>query len=465
MAVSKNSIASPLPHGEGQRAPAWRWRALLLTLVLALALRVAGLLIVGHPEIRRGAIGFGADEPSFHNIAVALAVTGRYDRQPGGAATAFRPPAAILPLAALYYLFGSTPYAAFAYVMLCGLGVVVVVYALAEATFHQRRVAVTAAVVAAVAPTQIFTSSLIWSEPQAVCLTLLLLYLLIQTPRSGQTAYRWLAIGLCAALAYLTRPSAVFVFPFVVGAAVLCGGGRQRLVNLVCVLSMLALPIGLWGLRNRLALGEFITGATVAGEALYGSNNPVTADTSLPAMRTWGPFDLYQEARDGRYRGSWVPMRDIPGWDLPADAPELTVYHRQMESTFAFIRSEPRAWIRLLGYKLVRLVTVEPYAPSVTNDVGTRRVAHRIVTVIEHWFIVGWGAVGTWQLFRARHRARYWYAAFLAAGLVNVLVTYANPRFLLPLTSILIVPAAFALTRAYDAANLRRRVRQIWHIW
>jgi hypothetical protein len=226
-------------------------------------------------------------------------------------------------------------------------------------------------------------------------------------------------------------------------------------VNTALLLGALLLPIGAWGLRNWLTFGEFITGATVAGEALYGSNNPVTAGTSLPARqvrRNAGTdFDLYAEAREGRYLGSWVPMDYIPGWDVPADAPELDQYHRQMAATRAFVRNEPWAWLRLLAYKLERLLTVEPYAPSITHDVGTRRIAHRIVTVAEHWFVLGWGIAGMVLLFRSRSPGRYWYASFLAAGLASVLVTYPNPRFLLPFTSILIVPAALALTRSYDA--------------
>jgi hypothetical protein len=62
-------------------------------------------------------------------------------------------------------------------------------------------------------------------------------------------------------------------------------------------------------------------------------------------------------------------------------------------------------------------------------------------------------------LFRWRSQARYWYSAFLLAGLATVLVTYPNPRFLLPFTSILIVPAALAMTRVWDGCRARVRSR------
>src|SRR5262249_13692415 len=140
-----------------------------------------------------------------------------------------------------------------------------------------------------------------------------------------------------------------------------------------------------------------------------------------------------------------------PGWAeaVPPGSPEIAVYHHQVESTVAFVSSQPWAWIRLLGYKLARLPTLESYAPSVTTETGTRRVLHRAVTLLEFWFIVLWGAAGTWQLVSSGSRSGYWYVCFALAGLVNVVVTYPNPRFLLPLTSVLIPPAALAFTRSW----------------
>lgn len=171
-----------------------RW-GLAACVCLAIAVRIAGFLIVGHPEIPRGQLSFWADEASFHDIAKAVATTGAYSREPGGPATAFRPPGATLPLAALYYVLRPTPYVAFAYVMLCGVAVVLITYRLASVTCGDERVAVAAALLAALLPTQVFTSTGIWSEPQAMCLTLLVLYLLIRDDAVAPTGEngRWSA--------------------------------------------------------------------------------------------------------------------------------------------------------------------------------------------------------------------------------------------------------------------------------
>jgi hypothetical protein len=249
-----------------------------------------------------------------------------------------------------------------------------------------------------------------------------------------------------AALAYLTRPSAVFLFPFLfVGA---WHAGRLRLVAVLAL--ALGLPIAAWGVRNQLVFGEFLTGTTVAGEALWGSNNPVTAGLSLPALETRDGFDLRAEAREGRYLGSWVPMTYIPGWTAmaPEGTSELEIYHQQVAATRAFVRSEPGAWLRLLGYKLRRFATADSYAPSVIHDTGLRRLLHRIVAVAEHWSILLLGFAGLFALARTDRRAAGWYAAFLVAGLAIVLVTYPNPRFLLPFTAVLVPLAGRTLARA-----------------
>jgi 4-amino-4-deoxy-L-arabinose transferase-like glycosyltransferase len=428
-----------------------RW-GLPFCIAAAILVRVLAIFVVGHPELRSGPLWLGSDEPSFHNIAATLAETGRYAQRPDGPPTAFRPPGAILPLAAIYSVAGASPYLAFAYVVLCGAAIVVLVYRLALVVCADARVALIAAAIAALMPTLVFTSSGIWSEPQAILLTLLLLYLLV---RAGGTdsPRQWAVIGLCAALTYLTRPSAVFIVPFLIAGAWLTTQRQSRRLAIGLLVAALLIPIGIWGVRNRIALGEFVTGATVAGEALYGSNNPVTAGISPPALAVNGDFDLYKEAAEGRYLGSWVPMTYIPGWTSDAGASELDVYHRQMGSARDFVVAQPAAWLRLLGYKLVRVLTVEPYAPSITNDVGLRRITHRIATVSEHWFFLAFGIVGLAILLRANPRAGMWFLCFVMAGLANVLVTYPNPRFLLPMTATLIVPAALALSTTMDALN------------
>ncbi len=436
------------PREEARAEPRVWSSALWLCLLLALVVRLAALLILGHPELRRGDLNLTSDEPSFHLTALAVATTGKYTWGPGGPPTAFRPPGAVLPLAAAYWLVRPTLGVGLAYAMLCGLGVIVAMHRLAYATSGDPRVALVAALLAALMPTLAFANSGVWSEPQAVLLTLILLNLVIR--RKGG-AGEWAVIGLCASFAYLTRPSAVFVIPFLGMGALLAGG--KRVLNTAVLIVVVALPVGLWGTRNASVFGEFLSGATVAGEALWGANNPVTAGTSLPALETKGGFDLYQEAREGRYVGSWVPMQYIPAWaeENPEGTSELDIYHHQMRATVRFLHDQPAVWLRLMGYKLWRLATVESYAPSITGDVGVKRTIHRTLNVIEHWFLFAWGLAGIVQLFRTRNASAWWYACFVLGPLANVLVTYVNPRFLLPLTTVLIPPAALALARSWDA--------------
>src|SRR5262249_55743494 len=259
LAVAHREAMGHAPDHPGPSEDAGRW-GLPLCVLLALALRLAALFVVGHPEMLRGHLSLSSDEPSFHETAQALAMTGSYSKRPDGPATAFRSPGLILPLAALYYFVQPTPYVAFAYVMLGGLAIVMVPFGLADATCGDRHVAVMAALLAAVSPTLIFTASGIWSEPQAIALTLLLLW---QLTRGRTGLGNWALLALCASLAYLTRPSAAFLFPVLVAAALLSGRGWTRVLNATVLVSVLALPIGFWALRNRLTFGDYVVGGAV----------------------------------------------------------------------------------------------------------------------------------------------------------------------------------------------------------
>jgi hypothetical protein len=225
--------------------------------------------------------------------------------------------------------------------------------------------------------------------------------------------------------------------------------GSTRARHALVVLVVFALPVAAWGIRNRLMMGEVILTATVSGGATWGANNPVTAGVAPPAIPEVKGFDLLAEAREGRYLGSWIPMEYIPGWNPPGGT-ELDVFHHQLDSTHAFLLGNPRAALALLAHKLVRLITDEPYAPSITNDVGVRRRIHRVTTFLEYWCVLLAGGAGLLILHRSRPPAARWCGAFFVAGIASVLVTYPNPRFLLPATTVLLAPAALALVRTRD---------------
>jgi hypothetical protein len=110
----------------------------------------------------------------------------------------------------------------------------------------------------------------------------------------------------------------------------------------------------------------------------------------------------------------------------------------------------------------MRLLTAEPYAPSISGDAGTRRLIHREATRAEYWLLLVTGGMGLLIVGRSRRHAARWCAAFFAAGVANVLVAYPNPRFLLPATTILLAPAAVALVYAYHALRRMKPPDLLW---
>jgi hypothetical protein len=427
-------------------------RNVVALFALALAARLAALLVVGHPEMLHGDLVPAFDEPTYHRLAKTLVTTGRYSMLPGEPPTAFRPPGAILPMAFLYLLFGPSLWVGIAYVMLCSLAIVAVVRGIAVLTTDDRRVWDTATLVAAVMPTLLWTSTGIWSDTPATLACLASLLLVLWAVRGTRGWATWAAIGLCGSMAYLIRGSAVLTWPILVASAWVLNERTTRVARTATVLAALVLPVLPWGIRNKLVMGEFLTGATVVGPALWGANNPVTAGLSLPAARTFEGFDLYEEARAGSYLGAWIPTAYVPGTEtIPAGAGELEQHHRYLDLTRHFLLENPTAALRLAAYKAVRIVSGESTAPSISGHVGRVAGVKRLLTSGERIALLLLGMSGLWLLFRRGSPTAVWYAAFLVAGLGYVFIVYVNARFLLSVTTVLLVPAAAGLVEAWDA--------------
>lgn len=427
-------------------------RNLVALFALALAARLAALLVVGHPEMLRGDLVLAFDEPTYHRLAKTLATTGRYSMLPGEPPTAFRPPGAILPMAFLYLLFGPSPWVAVAYVLLCSLAIVAVVRGIAMLTTDDRRVWDMATLVAAVMPTLLWTTTGIWSDTPATLAGLASLLLVLWAVRRPRGWATWVAIGLCGSVAYLIRSSALLTWPILLVSAWMLNERTTRVARTAAVLAALVIPVLPWGIRNGIVMGEFLTSATVAGQTLWGANNPVTAGLALPAVRTFQGFDLHEEARAGNYLGAWIPPAYAPGTEtIPAEAGEMERHDRYVDLTRRFLLENPTAALRLAAYKAVRIVSGESTAPSISGHVGRTAGVKRLLTSGERVALLLFGLSGLWLLFRQGNPTVGWYAGFLVAGLAHVFIVYVNARFLLPVTTVLLVPAAAALVEGWAA--------------
>ena len=432
------------------------WVVLLLML-LALATRVGFLLAVAHPEARHGEFAFpdASDESDYHRMARNLAVDGVYKLGEDGPPTAKRPPGMVLPMAALYALLGPSPWWALAWVMACSLATIPVVGWLTRGLGGGPVGVTLAMLIAALMPTSVFTAAGLWSEPPALLLTLLALALLADARPFDPGAWlpqgrAWALAGLALGLAYLVRPAVQAVIVLLVPLLAWAAWQRRSLGPWLLFVLLAILPIVGWGWRNAQVFGEPFHGNTESTAALWGANNPVTAGLKPPALERHGGYDLHAEAASGAYLGSWVPVAYLEP-TVPPGLGELERHHWYQKQVRGFVVENPGAFVRLVGYKLWRTLTAEPYAPSILGESPAKRRLKWAVAFAERWFLLLAGGCGLWLLFVRRETSLPILLAFLAGSAAVVVLAYVNARIFLPVSGLLIAPAALAV-----AAGLRR---------
>ncbi len=432
-----------------------------LILVTALIFRVLFFLAVAHPEARAGSFELrpDSDEEDYHRLAANLVEVGRYSLSADGPPTALRPPGLVLPIAALYRIFETWPILGLAWVGLCSLAVVWVVGALARESCDDPAVERLAMLLAAVAPTLLYTGTGIWSDTPALLFILLSLLLLLKA-RAHATDRRLVALAAaCLGAAYLNRPSAAVVTVLLTALLLAEGWPRHGLVTALLFVAVAVLPAVGWGLWNAVTLGGFYAGNSQSTVTLWQANNPVTAGLRPPAMRTANGFDLHREAAEGRYRGSWIPLRYVVANDPWSDRSlhELEAEAWLRDQAVDFVLENPWSFLKLLGYKGLRILTAEPIAPSVLAESPARRRLKHLATFAERWFFLILGALGTVRLWQRRRSHARDYLLYCAAGLAVVFIAYPNARILLPVTATLIVPAAIAVVGLVREHGGRRR--------
>ncbi len=78
------------------------------------------------------------------------------------------------------------------------------------------------------------------------------------------------------------------------------------------------------------------------------------------------------------------------------------------------------------------------------------------MTLAERWFLFLFGGFGLWFLWRRKPLATRYYLIFLLGSLPVVVIAYVNARIFLPVSTLLIVPAALSLDHLW-ALGLQRR--------
>jgi 4-amino-4-deoxy-L-arabinose transferase-like glycosyltransferase len=202
----------------------------------------------------------------FYNETARRVAAGLGYTSVDGTPTALFPPGYPTTLALLYRLAGANVAVAQAFNLVLSAGIVLLTYAVGRMTVG-RRVALIAAALWAVFPSQILWNSLVMSELWFTLTCLAALAFTLQAERTKSPVSRFglaAAAGGAAGLALLTRGQAIALCFVIVGWLLLHRRGRQRWLAGVFLLATVA-TVTPWTIRNARQLDAFVPISTTVG--------------------------------------------------------------------------------------------------------------------------------------------------------------------------------------------------------
>lgn len=401
--------------------------------ILAFAVRAAAIA-------RGGARGdeFG-DASDYIDHARRLCDTGTYPAMGGRAI--FRPPGFPFFIAAVTGCHPDRVLAIEIALALADSVTVIVIAFLAGAIAGTDRPSWLAALLAALHPLFVFSTSTVATESLFMLLLTLPTWLLLRAFRAPRSASLGVA-GFLAGLAALTRPSALAVIPFWAVALAL----RRRELRAPLLLAVGAtLAVGPWTLRNYLAFGEVIVVNDGAAHTMWVSSHPLMCRLSATSDRAEFArlsADLQREV-----------LRTAKA--VAARAPTPGDRRREWRRLFQeSVRSDPGAYAICTLHRMLRYV--RPYLDP---------RAHSRPAVLGSALLIGglyvFGALGLcalWRLDRgvAIFIALYFLLGFLIHAPFHVVmryrIPYTDPLLIsLAVTALKGMPRRFAVLRTFAA--------------
>ena len=415
-----------------RRRQAW----LVLIVLLALVLRLAWSFYADADP--RYVWRF--DMTLYDHEAVQLAAGNGYLDQSGGP-SAHWPPGYPMTLAPLYYLFDYNPVAARMLNVVLGSATVVLLYLLGSRVFD-RRVGLTAALLLALFPNQVFFSSLTLTEILFTTLLVLILLLTVHL-MLGQRAPPLWQVGLTGALmgyAALVRGEALLLIAFVVPALLLRWRSWRRVLTYAAVLLVgMAVIIAPWTVRNVVRMKSFILISTSGAEAFWVGHHA---------------------GADGRITGFDVGFRYEP---LPNPEREVKINDIALNEALTFMKHHPGEDLKLIPSKLFFLYkddgssmhwvqleefTIPPQAGAFFGGLAS----------VYYWVALLVAAVGARAWFSLREPGKaLLVGAVLYWTLIFGVVFFGDHRFHFPIIPIFSLWAAASLVMMGDL--LRKRWR------
>jgi len=304
----------------------------------------------------------------------------------------------------------------------------VLVAAAARRLFSVRAGLVAGLMLAVYAPA-IFFDALLQKSVLDVFFVSLALWLIAGNPR-------WLALGLAVGGLTLTRENALVFIPVILAWAVLRFGLRPAGLFALGVILVL-LPVTV---RNSIVGGGFYLTTSQFGPNFYIGNH-TGADGTYQSLR-YGRGDPEYERQDATDLAQQALHRTL----TPAEVSRFW-----MDSAFAFIKSDPGAWLKLTARKIALLFNATEMID--TEDQATYAESSSVLALlgpITHFgVLVPLAVLGILATWTDRSRLGILYA-LLIAYCGSVVLFYVVARYRYPLVPMLVLCAApaFSLPRS-----------------
>ena len=320
------SVASPEARPTGKAIPAWEVASLVAILGIAFVLRLAWIGIANpQPDSITGG------DPFFYDVFARFLAAGQGFVRIGGQATAQWPPGYPAVLAVIFKAFGHEIMLAKLLNVLLGTATCLLAYLIGKKVFN-RTAGLTAALVLAVFPSQVFSPTLVMSETPATFLVAAFVCLVVFFAVDSLSWQRAAAIGaFIGVITYVRGETILLALPLVVVWAVtsrsFLSGVRYGAVALAAT-GLVILP---WVARNWVEMGYPILMSTGSGENLIAGHWP---------------------GADGK--GSFVPIVEVDrlyeGVSFPKN--ETLVYKEETRRAISFALHNPGTELKLIPQKL-----------------------------------------------------------------------------------------------------------------
>ena len=344
-------------------------------------------------------------------------------------AQVFRTPGYPIMLAALFRPLGKRVPVLMARHLnaLLGTVTVVLVGSLAGQLFGAR-VALIAAIFAALHPLSVVMSSLVLTEAPFCPWMLLQLICWLRAVKSPLQRPRiaWSVMGgLSAGIAVLIRPSWLLFTPFSLLVALIAASEKKRQLaigGLMMVSTVLVLMP--WWVRNYRVTGQFVATTLQVGTSLYDGLNPQATGAS--------------DMQLGKDRIASIEQAESEAAGPPVGTIESRRDHRLRQESLAWARHHPGRVLQLAVIKFLRMWNVWPNA-----DQGSSLLM-RMVLLVSYLPLITLAGCGLWQ--QRRGGWGIWLCVLPAVYFTLLHVIFVSSlRYRQPAVLTLLVLAAAAL--------------------